>query len=72
MSACSRCGASFQCGMADAAPSADGAAREEACWCTRMPILPPEAYAGSASCLCPACLAAKIAEVGQAAGRATE
>jgi hypothetical protein len=72
MSACSHCGASFQCGMADAAPSAEKAGREEPCWCTRMPLLPPEAYAGSASCLCPICLAAKIAEVEQAAGNAAE
>lgn len=60
MSACSACGAAFECGMVDGAP-------DTPCWCTRLPALAPEAYArntlggsGNASCLCPDCLRALI------------
>jgi hypothetical protein len=67
MSACSRCGAGFACGMTD-----DGA-RNEPCWCMQLPILPLEAFlavGGDAaeSCLCPACLHALVAAQPKAPG----
>jgi hypothetical protein len=50
MSACAKCGAEFQCGMADAAA-------DQACWCTKLPALPAGAIESDAGrCLCPACL----------------
>ncbi|HEY8607049.1 MAG TPA: cysteine-rich CWC family protein [Noviherbaspirillum sp.] len=52
MSTCERCGAHFECGMADGARGP--------CWCTGLPALPPAAYVrqqdGEARCFCPACL----------------
>jgi hypothetical protein len=58
MSICTECGAAFSCGMADA-----GA--DQPCWCSSMPKLPAEALAASdaATCRCPACLKAWIAEL---------
>jgi hypothetical protein len=59
MSACSRCGAAFSCGMVDA-PGAP-------CWCLQMPVLPRSAIVadrenGIATCLCQACLKARLDE----------
>lgn len=60
MSVCTRCGAVFTCGMADA--GAGGAP----CWCTALPALPASAYvtapgaADGASCFCPGCLRALL------------
>jgi len=53
---CSHCGAPFRCGM-------EGGDLE--CWCASMPALlplPAKSDAGSpaASCLCPACLQARL------------
>jgi len=49
MSVCPRCGAAFECGMAECTP--------EPCWCTRLPPLAPDASAAeAAACYCPACL----------------
>jgi hypothetical protein len=62
MSACSRCGAQFSCGMVD------GDTREP-CWCTGLPALPADALIAPAegtemqNCLCPTCLALKIASL---------
>jgi len=47
-SACARCGAAFECGMAAGA---------ERCWCAELPPLKPTAGSG---CLCPACLRAAL------------
>ncbi|MGV7211038.1 cysteine-rich CWC family protein [Oxalobacteraceae bacterium A2-2] len=59
MSTCTRCGATFHCGMADAAD----AANSQPCWCAALPaVLPvPDAAALSEDqprpgCWCPACL----------------
>jgi hypothetical protein len=49
---CSRCGAPFRCGML---------AGDATCWCASLPALPPDALRPGAGCLCPACLARKIA-----------
>ncbi len=59
MSACIRCGQSFQCGMVDAGAP-------EPCWCTQLPALPAEqlqlaAASGKAGCYCPDCLRALVA-----------
>ncbi|MNJ99534.1 hypothetical protein D3C87_173120 [compost metagenome] len=56
MSACSKCGAVFSCGMVDTTTA-------EACWCTALPTAPRGAVLrnadGSAkTCMCPACLGA--------------
>ena len=59
MSECSRCGAPFDCAMADGAD-------EEACWCTRIPLAPLEKLAVTEdgdlqTCMCPVCLQALTA-----------
>jgi hypothetical protein len=57
MSLCPRCGASFECGMAD--PGAT-----EPCWCMQLPKLPVEVYMpdrkeiAASRCFCPYCLRA--------------
>ena len=53
MSQCSRCGAAFGCAMADGA--------EGPCWCTELPPVVPVPGV-DASCWCPACLRAHIAQ----------
>lgn len=53
---CSRCGATFECGMKAGA---------ERCWCAELPPLAPDPALGS--CLCPRCLAEASAR--QAAAR---
>lgn len=59
MSACSRCGIEFLCGMADSEAV-------EPCWCTALAALPASALmqsednCGAVSCLCPLCLKSKI------------
>jgi hypothetical protein len=55
MSTCDRCGAAFECGMADT-----GA--DQPCWCTQLPSLPASGYVQnsndgmSSRCFCPDCL----------------
>jgi hypothetical protein len=61
MSECSRCGKAFSCAMRDGAGDADAA-----CWCTQLPFLPRAQLPDEsepASCFCPDCLKAWIAEV---------
>ncbi|HEX5343090.1 MAG TPA: cysteine-rich CWC family protein [Duganella sp.] len=58
MSTCSRCGASFSCGMKDADPSVPS----EPCWCATLPPAVPVPSAPGASCWCPACLKQHIIE----------
>lgn len=53
MSVCSRCGAAFGCAMADGGT--------EPCWCTTLPPVVPVPGV-DASCWCPACLRAHIAQ----------
>lgn len=52
---CAQCGAPFRCGME---------AGDAECWCASLPLLPvPAAATGdsaAASCLCPACLQARL------------
>lgn len=55
MSQCSKCGATFSCGMVDDKSAAP-------CWCTRFPPLPMPSASTAAFCYCPQCLE-------QAAGR---
>jgi hypothetical protein len=59
MSACSRCGVEFSCGVVDG-PSA------EACWCMALPAVAAENVLRDADgnlqrCLCPACLRVQLA-----------
>ncbi len=60
MSTCPRCGAAFECGMADAGAT-------EPCWCTQLPTLPATAYVPDkvddalSRCFCPNCLRALLA-----------
>jgi hypothetical protein len=66
MSICSRCKASFSCGMADDAT-------DQPCWCVALPALPGSAIKsgqedGAASCLCPDCLKARIEEAKRGIG----
>ncbi|MBV8666604.1 MAG: cysteine-rich CWC family protein [Burkholderiaceae bacterium] len=61
MSHCSRCGQPFSCGMRD-----EHAAQP--CWCTQLPKLPLAQLPtgdqpGQASCLCPECLQAWVAQM---------
>jgi hypothetical protein len=60
-SRCSRCGAPFRCGM-------EGGDNE--CWCAGLPPLMPlpaasDAGSSEAGCLCPACLQARLVQVGE-------
>jgi hypothetical protein len=58
MSTCKRCGATFNCAMAD---GNDGSP----CWCTALPPavpLPDTTAATDVTCWCPACLRLHIAE----------
>jgi hypothetical protein len=60
MSACSRCGATFSCAMADGGDPA------QPCWCTALPAavpLPAGEGAMAAGCWCPACLRLHIDEL---------
>ena len=54
-SVCAQCGAEFRCGM-------EGGDAE--CWCASLPPLlpvpPAESVIAAASCLCPACLQARL------------
>lgn len=50
MSICTRCAATFTCGMTDASDS------DAPCWCTGLPPLPRNAYNEEGTCLCPRCL----------------
>jgi hypothetical protein len=50
MSQCSKCGATFSCGMADDRSAAP-------CWCTQYPPLPMPQAGSAALCYCPGCLA---------------
>ncbi|WP_334189042.1 cysteine-rich CWC family protein [Noviherbaspirillum sp.] len=64
MSICTRCAATFTCGMTDA-PN-DNAA----CWCTSLPPLPRDAYnEDEGTCLCPQCLRSLIEETARQAPR---
>ncbi|HEV2611124.1 MAG TPA: cysteine-rich CWC family protein [Noviherbaspirillum sp.] len=57
MSICTRCDATFTCGMTD---TPDG---DAACWCTGLPPLPRDAYNEvEGKCLCPKCLRDLIEE----------
>jgi len=66
MSTCTRCGAAFSCGAADAASAP--------CWCMQLPnvaaVPPTAAGAGAAGCWCRACLEQHIAQ-SRAAASAT-
>ncbi len=53
MSACPRCGELVACGMSNP---------DQACWCTAYPTVLPVPELGAASCYCPQCLQAVIAE----------
>ena len=56
MSACSRCGASFTCAMADGS--------DHPCWCTELAAavpVPSQLPGQGAACWCPACLKQHIA-----------
>ncbi len=52
MSTCSRCGASFDCAMADQL--------DAPCWCVALPAVVPVPGV-DASCWCPVCLKRHIA-----------
>jgi hypothetical protein len=64
MSTCSRCGAEFNCAMADADPSAP----PQPCWCTYLPASLPVPSTPGASCWCPDCLKKHIADHPKPAG----
>jgi hypothetical protein len=50
-SRCNRCGQPFTCGLlAGVAP----------CWCASLPALPGTRLDPAATCLCPACLKARL------------
>lgn len=49
---CPECGARFPCGAL---------AGEDSCWCYAVPNVVPVPADGSARCLCPACLARRVA-----------
>jgi len=50
-SRCSRCGATFHCGIDDPG----------GCWCAQLPALPLGALESGRGCLCPSCLSAVTA-----------
>lgn len=53
---CPRCGRSFDCGAQDSS---------KPCWCASLPLLPPEELGRlAATCYCPDCLKARLAELG--------
>jgi hypothetical protein len=53
---CPQCGSRFECG---AQPS------NTPCWCVSLPALPPQELGRlAASCYCPACLRARLTELG--------
>jgi hypothetical protein len=54
MSACSRCGAPFVCANADNTG--------QPCWCAELPPLIEVPEIPGASCWCPACLKAEMAQ----------
>ncbi|WP_244158382.1 cysteine-rich CWC family protein [Caballeronia fortuita] len=54
---CARCGAAFRCGALAGDPS---------CWCATLPALPADRLRAGMRCLCPACLAARIANAASA------
>jgi len=59
---CSRCGASFGCGVT---------ATNANCWCTELPHVAPVAPSDQ-DCLCPACLAEAIAQLSLNRNEATD
>lgn len=62
MSSCSRCNASFECGMVDTL--------DAPCWCIALPALAVDSLpdAKDGHCLCPACLSVWITELQQVKG----
>jgi len=52
---CSACGQPFGCGRSD-----------ERCWCVDLPALPASALRESTDCLCPRCLAERLAQAAPA------
>jgi hypothetical protein len=50
MAACASCGERFTCGLRES---------QEPCWCASLP--PLQRIDPNADCLCPACLAARVA-----------
>ncbi len=51
---CSTCGAPFVCGAQAGLP---------ACWCAQGPKLPADVLVAGTTCLCPDCLARRLAEL---------
>jgi uncharacterized protein len=52
---CPECGARFPCGAL---------AGDDSCWCQAVPNVVPVPLSADARCLCPACLARRVAAAG--------
>lgn len=67
--ACPQCGAAFHCGYKDETPTKEASDAGLSCWCMDLPSVLPvpsgpsadDAAAGGGGCMCPRCLAARVA-----------